>query len=144
MELVERIALRKGEFATLLGEGSLRAAKEIGGDAEKYVMHVKGLEMAADGVRASKGEALSHMISPRGADHLRPYGAIIDAFGYLEEEVGVFEHVDPLSEENKAWVKPLEEYFMATNLLGVCLFTSITLAVKAKTWACLLYTSRCV
>jgi aldehyde:ferredoxin oxidoreductase len=135
VELVERIALRKGAFATLLGEGSLRAAKQIGGNADQYVMHVKGLEMAADGVRASKGEALSHMISPRGADHLRPYGAIIDAFGYLEEEVGVLEHVDPMSEENKSWVKPLEEYFMATNLLGVCLFTSITLAIKAKTWA---------
>ncbi len=95
VELVERIALRKGAFATLLGEGSLRAAKEIGGNAEKYVMHVKGLEMAADGVRASKGEALSHMISPRGADHLRPYGAIIDAplaiwkkrWGYLSASI---------------------------------------------------------
>jgi aldehyde:ferredoxin oxidoreductase len=135
VELVERIARRRDSFATLLGEGSLRAAHSIGNDAEKYVMHVKGPEMAADGVRASKAEALSHIISPRGADHLRPYGATIDVFGYLEEELGIKERVNPLSEENKDWVKSLEELSMATNLLGVCLFASITLAVKGKTWA---------
>ncbi|WP_448807674.1 aldehyde ferredoxin oxidoreductase family protein [Aminobacterium mobile] len=135
VEIVERIARRQGTFATLLGEGSLRAAQSIGGDAEKYVMHVKGQEMAADGVRSSKGEALSHMLSPRGADHLRPYGATFDAFGYLEEEFGVTERVDPFSEENKDWFKPFEELSMATNLLGVCLFASITLAVKGRTWA---------
>lgn len=78
------------------------------------------------------------MLSPRGADHLRPYGATIDAFGYLEEEFGVTERVDPLREENKDWVKSFEELSMATNLLGVCLFASITLAVKGKTWAELL------
>ncbi len=135
VELVERIARRRDSFATLLGEGSLRAAHSIGNDAEKYAMHVKGPEMAADGVRASKAEALSHIISPRGADHLRPYGATIDVFGYLEEELGIKERVNPLSEENKDWVKSLEELSMATNLLGVCLFASITLAVKGKTWA---------
>ncbi len=133
--LVERIGRREGNFARLLGEGSLRAARAIGKGAKDYVMHVKGQEMAADGVRASKGEALSHMISARGADHLRPYAATIDAFGYLEEEVGVTERVDPFKEENKDWVKPLEELCMATNLLGVCLFASITIAVKGKTWA---------
>lgn len=136
--LVERIGRRQGKFATLLGEGSLRASRAIGKDAERYVMHVKGMEMAADGVYSSKGEALSHMLSPRGADHLRPYASTIDAFGYLEEEFGVTERVDPLCEENKDWVKPFEELSMATNLLGVCLFASITLAVKGKTWAELL------
>jgi aldehyde:ferredoxin oxidoreductase len=135
VKLVERIAYRQGDFATLLGEGSLRAAQTLGGEAIKYVMHVKGQEMAADGVRASKAEALSHMISPRGADHLRPYGATIDAFGYVEEELGVKEQVNPLSEENKDWVKPLEELSMSTNLLGVCLFASITIAIKGKRWA---------
>lgn len=138
VELVARIGRREGPFATLLGEGSLRAARAIGKGAEKYVMHVKGLEMAADGVRASKGEALSHMLSARGADHLRPCAFVIDAFGYMHEELGVSSKVDPLSEENKDWVKTLEELSMATNLLGVCLFASITLAVKGSTWAELL------
>jgi len=134
VELVKKIGKREGKFAHLLGEGSLRAARTIGGEAIKYVMHVKGLEMAADEVRTSKGEAWSHMLSPRGADHLRPWASIGDAFGYLSDELGLTKSPDPLKEENKAWVKPLEELSMATNLLGVCLFTVITLAVKGETW----------
>lgn len=136
--LVERIGKREGKFATLLGEGSLRAAETVGGDAVKYVMHVKGMEMAADGVRASKSEALSHMVSPRGADHLRPYGPTIDCFAYQNDEFGVLETKDPFKEEDKAWVKPFEELSMATNLLGTCLFASITLAIRGRTWARLL------
>lgn len=134
VELVKRIGTREGAFATLLGEGSFRAAQALTGNAVYYVMHVKGLEMAADELRTSKGEAWSHMVSPRGADHLRPWASIVDAFGYLSEELGITERPDPLKEENKAWVKMLEEYSMMTNLLGVCLFTVITLAIKAGTW----------
>lgn len=134
VELVRRIGRREGDFATLLGEGSYKAAQALGKDAMYYVMHVKGLEMAADEVRTSKGEAWSHMVSPRGADHLRPWASIIDAFGYLSEELGITERPDPLKEEFKSWVKPLEEYSMMTNLLGVCLFTVITLTIRAETW----------
>ena len=134
VELIKRIGLREGEFATLLGEGSLKAAQALGKNAVYYVMHVKGLEMAADEVRTSKGEAWSHMVSPRGADHLRPWASIVDAFGYLSEELGITERPDPFKEEFKSWVKPLEEYSMLTNLLGVCLFTVITLAIRAETW----------
>ncbi len=134
VELVKRIGKREGEFAKLLGEGSLRAGQALGGEALYYVMHVKGLEMAADELRTSKGEAWSHMVSPRGADHLRPWASIVDAFGYLSEELGITERPDPFKEEFKSWVKPLEELSMATNLLGVCLFTVITLAVRGETW----------
>jgi len=137
IEMVESIALRKG-FGDLLAEGSYRAAEKLGGDAEKYVFHVKGTEMASCGVRASKGEALSHMISPRGADHLRPYASVVDAFGYIEPELDIKDKVSPFDDNNKAWVKPFMELSMLTNLLGVCLFASITLAVKPSTWAGLL------
>jgi aldehyde:ferredoxin oxidoreductase len=92
------------------------------------------MELASCGVRASKGETLSHVISPRGADHLRPYASVIDAFGYLEEELGITEKVSPFEDDNKYWVKPFMELSQLTNLLGVCLFASITLAVKGSTW----------
>ena len=74
------------------------------------------------------------MISPRGADHLRPFASTIDALGYIEPELGINEKKDPLQDTDKAWVKPFMEVAMLTNLLGVCLFTNITLAVKGKTW----------
>ncbi len=93
--------------------------------------------MASCGVQASKGEAVVHAVSPRGADHLRPYASVVDAFGYLDEELGITEKPNPLEDGHKAWVKPLQELSMATNLLGACLFASICLAVKGSTWAAL-------
>lgn len=133
VQMVEKIAKREG-FGDLLAEGSYKAAQKIGGEALDYVIDVKGMELASCGVRASKGEALSHVISPRGADHLRPYASVIDAFGYLEEELGITEEVSPFEDGNKSWVKPFMELSQLTNLLGVCLFASITLAVKGSTW----------
>jgi len=133
LEVLNQIVAREG-FGDLLAEGSYNAALKLGGDALKYVMHVKKLEMAACGVRASKGETLSHITSERGADHLRPFASVIDAFGYLEPELGINEKVSPLEDDNKYWFKPFKELSMATNLLGVCLFASITLAVKGSTW----------
>jgi len=133
VEMVKLIAQRKG-FGDLLAEGSYKAAEKIGGNALDYVMHVKGMEIASCGVRASKGESLSHVISPRGADHLRPYASVIDAFGYREEELAIKGDISPLEDDNKYWVKSFMELSQLTNLLGVCLFASITLAVKGSTW----------
>ncbi len=134
LEITRKIAVREG-IGDLLAQGSKEAAEALGGDAMDYAFQVKGLEMASCGVRASKGEAVVHAVSPRGADHLRPYASVIDAFGYVEEELGITEKQDPLTDDNKAWVKPVQELSMATNLLGACLFASICLAVKASTWA---------
>ncbi|MCX8061837.1 MAG: aldehyde ferredoxin oxidoreductase family protein, partial [Anaerolineales bacterium] len=137
VECVKRIAHREG-IGDLLAQGVKRAAEALGPQAEYAAMHVKGLEMAADEVRASKGEAVVHATAARGADHLRPYASAIDAFGYRDEELGVVGEIDYLEDGNKAWIKPFQELSMATNLLGVCLFASITLAIKASTWAKLL------
>jgi aldehyde:ferredoxin oxidoreductase len=137
VEMVKKIGRREG-LGDLLAKGVKRAAEKLGPGAEKAAMHVKGLEMPADGVRASKGEAIVHVVSPRGADHLRPYASTIDAFGYREPELGIEQEVDYLEDGNKEWVKPLQELSMATNMLGVCLFSSITLAIKPSTWAGLL------
>lgn len=134
VEAVKRIGRREG-VGDLLALGVKRAAEQLGPGAETAALHVKGLEMAADGVRASKGEAVVHATSARGADHLRPYASCIDAFGYREAELGVEGDIDYLEDGNKAWIKPVQALSMATNMLGVCLFASITLAIKASTWA---------
>ncbi len=140
VELVEKISRRVG-FGDVLADGVHKAAERYGKEAEKAAMHVKGLEMAADGVRASKGEAVTHAVSPRGADHLRPWSPTVDAFGYKEPDLGIEGEIDFLEDGNKWWVKPFQELCMATNMLGVCLFTVITLANKASTYAELLSTA---
>jgi len=134
VEIVKKIAFRDG-FGDLLAEGSYRAALKIGKGAINYVMHVKGMEMPSDGIRASKGEVLSHAASERGADHLRPYASAIDAFGYIEPELGITEKKDPLKDTDKAWVKPFKEYSMLYNMLGLCYFMGILIAVKPSTLA---------
>jgi len=136
VEAVRLIANREG-IGDLLAEGSARAAEKLGPGAEAAVMAVKGMEMAADGVRASKGEIITHAVSPRGADHLRPYASTVDAFGYREPELGIDpDAVISITEDgNKGWVKPLMANAMIPNLLGTCLFTNITLAIKPSTWA---------
>ncbi|MBW1649590.1 MAG: aldehyde ferredoxin oxidoreductase family protein [Deltaproteobacteria bacterium] len=134
LKLIEKIAYRDG-FGDLLAEGSKKAAEKLGGDAIDYAFQVKGLEMASCGVRASKGEAVAHAVSPRGADHLRPYASVIDAFGYIEEELGINEKKNPVEDDNKKWIKPLQELSMTTNIMGACLFASICLAVKPITWS---------
>jgi len=54
----------------LLAEGVRRAAERIGGGAEKYAMHVKGLETPRQEPRICKGMALGHSTSNRGAPSL--------------------------------------------------------------------------
>eukprot|EP01105_Mastigella_eilhardi_P027944 TRINITY_DN88_c0_g4_i2.p1 TRINITY_DN88_c0_g4~~TRINITY_DN88_c0_g4_i2.p1 ORF type:complete len:772 (-),score=175.69 TRINITY_DN88_c0_g4_i2:325-2640(-) len=135
LDLVDKIAHRDGPLAELLGLGVAAAAAKLGPGAEKAAMHVKGLELASCGVHASKGEAVAHATSARGGDHLRPYASTIDAYGYRSTELRITDNVDPLEDGRKGWVKPLQELSMATNMLGVCLFASITLAVGAAAWA---------
>lgn len=68
VKMVEMIAQRKG-LGELLAKGSYRAAREIGGEAMKYVMAVKGQELPMHEPRFKQGLGIGYMISPTGADH---------------------------------------------------------------------------
>ena len=137
LALIEAIGRRDG-IGDLLAEGVQRAAAALGPPAAVAAMHVKGVEMPADGVHASHSMAIVQACSARGADHLRPYTSAIDALGWRSEELGILGEIDPLADGDKAWVKPFQELCMATNLMGICLFTVITLAVRPSTFAGLL------
>ncbi len=137
MAAVEAIGRREG-IGDLLAEGVKRAAEALGPRAAEAAMHVKGVEMAADGVHASHSMTIVHTCSARGADHLRPYTSSIDALGWRSEELGIEGDIDPLADGDKAWVKPFQELCMATNRMGICLFTVITLAIRPSTFATLM------
>ncbi len=70
VELTKKIAYRQG-MGDVLAEGVKRAAEKIGGDAEKFAMHIKGLEMTNYDIRGLKTAALGYAVSRRGADHQR-------------------------------------------------------------------------
>ena len=82
VKLTQMLALRKG-FGNVLAEGVRIAAKRIGKGAERYAMHVKGMELSGQDGRPHQSVGLSHAIAVRGGDHLRALSSI-DELGYKE------------------------------------------------------------
>ena len=62
------IGKREG-FGDLLAEGALRAARKIGRGTEKYVVHVKGLEVAMHDPRGVENLKINYAVTPTGGDH---------------------------------------------------------------------------
>ncbi len=92
VDMVRRIALRIG-LGHLLGEGVKRAAEVIGRGAEKYAMHIKGLELPAYDPRSAKAHGLNFVTSTIGASH---------CIGWNKFEIlGVPRKVDPFTTEGK-------------------------------------------
>jgi aldehyde:ferredoxin oxidoreductase len=63
------IAERRG-IGELLSQGSCRAAQVIGGGAEQFAMHAKGLELAMHDPRGKVGVGLGYATNEAGGDHL--------------------------------------------------------------------------
>ncbi len=78
LALLDDMAARRG-LGALLAEGSRRAAVAIGGGAERFAMHVKGLELPGYEPRSLRAMAVGLAVATRGADHNRS-GAYEDDF----------------------------------------------------------------
>jgi aldehyde:ferredoxin oxidoreductase len=79
MTLLRLMAFREG-IGELLSDGVREAAVRIGKGADRYAMHVKGLELPAYDVRGAKAHGLNYATSFCGADHNRGY-AFQEIFG---------------------------------------------------------------
>jgi aldehyde:ferredoxin oxidoreductase len=127
--LLHRIAHRQG-LGDLLAEGVRRAAETIGGDASRYAMHVKGMELPRQEPRIAKGFGLGHVTSNRGADHLYALPTI-DLAGNLEAAQRLFppEIVPQLMDTDDETYKPdlvvfSEHYCAVSDAVGACKFTT--------------------
>jgi len=123
--LLEMIAYRKG-FGDLLAEGSYRAAQKIGRGTERYVMHVKKMEIAGQDGRAQKSMGLAMTVAPRGADHLYAF-PVLDEAGFVEKIKEVYgeqylpEIADRLSPKYKGYMVFVNENFSTlVESLGAC------------------------
>jgi len=85
LELIERIAHRKG-IGNLLAGGSRAAAREVGGGSEELAIQAKGLELAMHHPRAMRGLEISYATGARGGSHNEGGGWGRQA-GSLEERV---------------------------------------------------------
>ena len=68
---IEKTAKREG-IGNLMAEGSLRAARIIGGGSERFAIQVKGLEIPGHSARALRGMALGYSTATRGGSHHDP------------------------------------------------------------------------
>jgi aldehyde:ferredoxin oxidoreductase len=80
--LLKKIVTREG-IGDLLAEGTKRTAQKIGKGADKYAMHVKGLEIPAYDPRGAKAHGLNLATSNIGANHMTGY-ATQELFGIPE------------------------------------------------------------
>jgi len=111
---IEMIANRNG-FGDVLAEGVRRLAAVVGNDAERFAMHVKGMEFPGYEPRGAFGGALSYAVSPRGACHRRAWPPAHELLG----------DYPPYTAEGKAkLVKELYDQNCILHSLLVCDFQS--------------------
>jgi aldehyde:ferredoxin oxidoreductase len=127
-KMIHLIAKREG-FGNLLADGVSKAAEKIGKGANKYAMHVKGLDIAAQDGRAQKSMAIAHATSVRGADHLR-HCTFFDEIGSpdaIEKRWGkkyLPEIADRLEIKYKGiMAKDCEDFTTLIDSLGICTST---------------------
>ncbi len=102
-ELIRRIAYRKG-IGDLLAEGVARVAEELGGEAVRIAIHVKGMELPGYEPRASWGMALAYATSDRGGCHQRAWTTRAEIEGPLERfsTAGIAKFVKEVQDERAA------------------------------------------
>jgi aldehyde:ferredoxin oxidoreductase len=117
--LLEKIASRDG-FGNILAKGVRKAAKIIGKNADRFAVHVRGLEPAGYDPRGLKGMALAHSVSCRGACRLRHMAYRPNLTGSLPFKTG---KVDRLSYEGQAcMVKEQEDFYTLVDSMVLCKF----------------------
>jgi len=132
-ETINLIAGRKG-IGDLLSDGTLAAAQKIGGEAEKYVCHSKGLTEVED-VRGFPQWALGYAISSRGADHLKAHGQVDkqQRQDVSQRLFGVPDVGNPTSVAYKGKsAKYHEEFEAIVNSSGACMMNTLSLSMKFK------------
>lgn len=139
LKVIEMIAFRRG-IGDILAEGSKRAAKKFGTNAEQYAMHVKGQEFAMAEPRAKFGVGLAYAVSPTGADHLQhehdgAFDSALTGYSHTADDPNVFLKalypmglLDPvpslsLSGEKVQLFTYLQHYWSLFNALDLCIFT---------------------
>jgi len=119
---LRKIAYRE-DLGDILAEGVRKAAEIIGKGAEKFAVHVKGLEPPGFDPRGLKGVALAYAVSCRGACHLRHIAYRPNLTGLHPFREG---KIDRLSYEGQAeMVKELEDFYTLIDSMVLCKFVCL-------------------
>lgn len=122
LAMIEKIAYRR-ELGDTLAEGVREAARRIGGEAEQFAIHVKGLEIAYHDPRAFVSMAVNYATANRGGCHLESL-SYWNGYGVHHADLGYPETL-PHHESNAQQAKlayDYQNYMSVFNPLGVCKF----------------------
>lgn len=124
VKMCEMIARRRG-LGDLLAEGSLRAARRIGKNAEKFAIQVKGEELPMHEPRYRQGLGLHFSVHFTGADHCTgPHDDAIKGNWDNWEGIDWAENILPneMSPRKVRYVYQMGLWRHLPNYLGLCLF----------------------
>jgi aldehyde:ferredoxin oxidoreductase len=130
LQLIVDIAYRRG-LGDLLAEGARRAAAEIGPEAERFALHVKGLEMVCFEPRTQTNLALGYATAPIGprydiCEHDWDYDTHVGWDHTLDSSrtVGILDRIpmDTLDEHKVRNFKALATLWSAADTLDLCIF----------------------
>jgi aldehyde:ferredoxin oxidoreductase len=130
LPLIEQIAHRQG-FGDVLAEGARRAAVHIGHGAERFALHVKGLEMVCFEPRTQTNLALGYATAPIGprydiCEHDWDYDTQVGWDHTLENSrtVGILERIpmNYLGADKVRNFKALAALWSAADALDFCIF----------------------
>ena len=121
-QMVDMIASRRG-IGDLMAEGAKKMAERFSKEAQKLVMHVKGLDIICGDPRGIKAYGLTYATASRGADHLRaePYFELTNRKEEAKKRFGSEKAADRLAEDGKAaLVSYSEKIALLTDCLTMC------------------------
>jgi aldehyde:ferredoxin oxidoreductase len=130
LEMIRKIAFREG-FGDILAEGVRRAAEKIGKGAERYAMHIKGLEAPLHDPRGKYGVGLSFALSPTGADHIEaPHDTSFVTDNIMLNAMKPLGVLEPMSATEMGPEKVFQfahtqKVFSFNNSLGICNFSAV-------------------
>jgi aldehyde:ferredoxin oxidoreductase len=133
LAMIEKIAYRR-DIGDVLAEGVREAARRIGGEAEEFAIHVKGLEIAYHDPRAFTSMAVNYATANRGGCHLEAL-SYWNGYGVYHPDLGYSETL-PHHESNAEQAKlayDYQNYMSVYNPLGLCKFIAKGLVGPERT-----------
>jgi len=131
LELVERIAHRKGRIGNLLADGVKILSEKIGKGSENFAIHTKGLEVALHDPRVKTGVGMGYACGAIGGDHVVvEHDNDFDEFApdiYVEQAkpLGILRRVNSMSvgPEKVRNFCYLQDHFSLFDSLTICVLT---------------------
>ena len=117
LSTLKTIGAREG-IGELLSQGTRAAAAEIGGGAEDFAPHVKGLEIPGYEPRALQAMALGFAVGTRGADHNRSGAYQVD-FSEKFDRMDAGPDVVPAAIETENEAAVMDSLILCKFLRGV-------------------------